>query len=357
MKKRSKLILLSVAALVALAAGAVVLHMPATGRFAAHLHGVQPHGPAAVLVGGSEAESGALAAALNGIAALRNRWDEAAFAETIALYTDVHRVIEWPGLLPGETFRYGPDELQTLELFRPEQGFREPGPVFVFMHGNGLGTDDRVVPGSEGLIYDHVGKLGATAGGLGVTMSYRQQSDGRPDAPRAVGAGDAGGTGIASGTALESGAEDLRLVLEWIVANIGRYGGDPDTIVLIANSEGAAAAAAYLFDSNRQMATGPGIAAAVLSSGPSGDALLSVQAALDTYEGEPVPLALWSGELDEVAVPESVDALHERLCTKYGECPMREHFADHNHISPVLSLGTSDTEAMNAFIRFYHTVR
>jgi hypothetical protein len=29
----------------------------------------------------------------------------------------------------------------------------------------------------------------------------------------------------------------------------------------------------------------------------------------------------------------------------------------HNHVSHILSLGTADTSAANALIRFYHTVR
>jgi|GEM_PF-6848279 len=111
--------------------------------------------------------------ALAGVRAIGKRWDQSAFDETVRLYTEVHEVVEWPGVLAPEIHAYGERDEQSLRLFRPEQGFSEPGPVFVFLHGNGLGNSDQIARGSDDLIYSHIGKLGARFGGIGVTANYR----------------------------------------------------------------------------------------------------------------------------------------------------------------------------------------
>jgi arylformamidase len=340
MRARGGVLLIVLVLLGVLAAGAVLIHLHGTHAIAEHLHGAV-HG--AVHGVGADGPPGAESAVLDdasmrareGVAAIGRRWDAAAFAETVALYTAVHRAIEWPGLLEPETVRYGADEQQTFVLFRPEQAFSEPGPVFVFVHGNGLGTSDRDAPGSDGLIYGHVGKLAATFGGIGVTMNYRNG----PDAT------------------LESGARDLRLVIEWLEAHIAPYGGDPGTIVLVGNSEGATLAAAYLFNEEWQTAQGPGVAAAILTSGLFGDLEPGIAKLVYDYGGERVPIALWTAEYDPQPVADGIADLHELLCRKYDGCPWSERIDGHNHVSHIMSLGTSDESAAMSMIRFYHTVR
>ena len=351
MKLSGKALLLGVGCVGVLAGAAVVLHSPVLHRHVASMHtgaglhgsaGLHASGPAAAMIGDAGGDPMANARARNGVAALGRRWDEAAFAETVALYTDVHRGVAWPGVLEPELVRYGPDAAQTFEVYRPEQGFSEPGPVFVFLHGNGLGDGSRIAPGSDGLIYSHLGKLGAVAGGIGVSMSYRPIS---------------GGNGDDAGAGLAAGAEDLRLVIDWIVQNISPYGGDPGTIVIVASSEGATAAAAYLFNEAWQPASGPHVAAAILASGLFGSLAPEIEPLAIGYEGERVPLALWTAEYDTAEVTAGIADLHELLCRKYAGCPWNEQLLGHNHVSHVMSLGTADTLAMNALIRFYHTVR
>ena len=334
---------------VALIAGAgLLIHSPelhhAIGGLhsAAHLH---PDGPAAQVVGAQTGDPAANERAIAGVARIGRQWNETAFRETVALYTDVHQGIEWPGVQAARIVRYGDAPQQTFELYLPEQEFSEPGPVFLFLHGNGLGNFDRHAAGSNGLIFSHLGKLAATAGGIGISMNYRG-----PDALNDSGA-------IASLEAIEPGAADLRSVIEWIIGNIEAYGGDPGTIVLSGNSEGATVAAAYLFNENWQMASGHGIAAAIFSSGLFGSRAPQIEDLVDDYDGRSVPLALWSGEFDVPEIANGTHALHELLCEKYDKCPFLERFPGHNQLSYLMSLGTADTVAMNAFIGFYHTVR
>lgn len=352
MKRSSKVLLIGGSSVAVLVVGAVLLHSPALRQHAAGLHGggglhgragIHASGPAAVMVGESGGDPLLNARARDGVAALGQRWDEAAFAETVALYTDVHRGVEWPAVLEPELVRYGPGAEQTFEVYLPEHGFSEPGPVFLFLHGDGLGSSDRIAPGSDGLIYSHLGKLGALAGGIGVTMSYRLLG------------GGSGGDGTAA--ALEAGSEDLRAVIEWLTENIASRGGDPGTIVILANSEGATTAAAYLFNEASQTESGPKVAAAILASGLFGSLAPEIEQLVINYEGERVPLALWTAQYDTAEVAAGIADLHEILCRKYEGCPWTDHLEGHNHVSHIMSLGTADTSVLNAFIRFYHTVR
>ena len=272
-------------------------------------------------------------AAFEGVRALGRRWDLDAYERTVALYTAVHRAIDWPGVLDPESVAYGPDPAQHLLLFRPEQEFSEPGPVFLFVHGNGLGESGAVVPGSEGLIYSHMGKIAAVFGGIGIVPDYR------------------------SGAAPESAVADLGLVIDWARNHVADSGGDPETIVLLANSSGATIAAHYLFDRKVQAGPGPGIAAAILSSGFFGAASPGLAELVDAYEGPRTPLALWSAEYDPPIVETGVAELYLQLCRKYAECPSFDQIRNHNHVSQIMSFGTSDTTATGAMIRFYHTVR
>ncbi len=276
-----------------------------------------------------------IAATSQGVAALGRTWNAAAFEETLRLYTPVHRAIEWPGVLEPETIAYGSEPQQTLRLFRPTAGFSEPGPVIVFLHGNGLGEASDIAPGTDGLIYSHIGKLGPTVGGIGITVSYR--------------------TGVAASA--NAGVTDLRLALGWIAENVGEYGGDANTVVLLANSEGATIAARYLFDERAQLESGPGIAAAVLISGLFGDTAPDLGRLVERYEGPRVPLALWSAGYDPGNVQAGIAEVYAAVCRKYQDCPWLEQLHGHNHISHVLSLGTADMSAANALVRFYHTVR
>ena len=100
MKRSSKVLLIVGGVAVALIAGAHLLQMVEHGHFAnlhgaAGLHGIHASGPAGVMIGDSGGDPLANARARDGVAAIGTRWDEAAFEETVALYTDVHRGVKW----------------------------------------------------------------------------------------------------------------------------------------------------------------------------------------------------------------------------------------------------------------------
>jgi len=317
------------------AAAAVVLHGgPAHLRHAAAaLHGgAHGAGPPPAT---SDAAADAVHAARARVAALGNSWNAETAAATGAIYAGLHHAQSDAGIVRTDAISYGPDPAQTLDLFVPEGGFSEGTTVLVYLHGDALAPNA-----------DNVTKSIASVGGIGVLARYR------------------------NGPAVRSpaGAEDVRLLLSWVNDNIERHGGDRKLVVLMGNSTGATHIAEYLFDQRTQRPDGLGVAAAILSSGvfdaAFGDDLShyfdgaesSMPLALvDHYDGERVPLMLWSAEYDPSVVQAGVAELFAKLCRSRGGCPTYERLAGANHASHVLSLGSADTAAAETLFRFYHT--
>lgn len=275
--------------------------------------------------------------ARRGIAEMGSAWDAEVFSETVRLYTDVHNGTTWPGILEPETIQYGPDREQTLMLIRPEQDFSELTAVVVFLFGNGLERDDSVTEQTldgANAIFGRVSQFAALFGGLGIAINYRTGND----------------------AASRSGAEDVQLALEWVQDNIESYSGDPNGVILIANSLGATHAASYLFNESLHSEEGPALASAILSSGLFGEEVArDLESLVNRYEGPRVPLALWVAQYDTPAVKAGVHEFYAQLCRKYDECPTLESIEGHNHLSHAMSFGTSDTTAQDLFIKFFHT--
>ena len=108
-----------------------------------------------------------------GVAELGKQWNGEVNAATLALYAEVHRQVDSSGIQRIADLSYGPHELQGMDLFVPEQGFNEPGPVVIYFHGGGLVRGDKVSPGTDGLIYSNIAKFMARSGGIGINANYR----------------------------------------------------------------------------------------------------------------------------------------------------------------------------------------
>ncbi len=284
------------------------------------------------------------------IAALGKQWSAEINAETERIYADVHRGIDSSGIKQTSDISYGPDPEQTFDLFVPDGGFTEPSVVLVYLHGGDLSHGDKRGESGEGIVYGNVAKFIARGGGIGINANYRL-------APRAK---------------WPSGAEDVRLLLEWVHENIEPSGGDTSNVILIGSSVGATHIATYLLEEEFQLAGGPGISAAILASGAFGD-FREVAGAreyfgkragaktplrlLDSYRGKAVPILLWSGEYDVASVEADVAEMYEQLRGKYRSVATYVTLPGHNRVSSVLSLDTGDLSVMGAMMRFYHTVR
>jgi triacylglycerol lipase len=116
---------------------------------------------------------------------------------------------------------YGTHPRQRLDVHAPIHLDRA-APAVLFVHGGGFTGGDKHVPGTP--MYDHVGAWAVRHGAVGVTMTYRLA----PDHP------------------WPAGAQDVAAAVGWVRGNIGRYGGDPERIVVSGHSAGASHLASFL---------------------------------------------------------------------------------------------------------------
>ena len=141
------------------------------------------------------------------------------------------------------------EDCLTLNLWVPATATPAAGlPVIVFLYGGGFTI------GSSGMAnYD--GENVAKAGAIYVNFNYRVGAFGFLAHP-ALTAEQGGHSG-------NYGVMDQTAALKWVRANIARFGGDPDKVLIMGQSAGASSVAAQVFS---PMANGL-FRAAVMSSG------------------------------------------------------------------------------------------
>lgn len=298
-----------------------------------------------------EAADGAVAEARAGIAAIGKQWNGNVNTATQTIYTQLQRTAERSGVRVIADLEYGAHPLQGFDLFVPEADASAPRPVLVYLHGGGLVRGDKIGDGTDGLIYSNIGYFFARHGIVTLNANYR----------------------LVPEVTWPAGQEDIRLMLEWIAENIERYGGDPGRVFLMGNSAGSTHVATYLFNESEQFADGPRVIGALLSSGAfavddsdtarryfgadaATRAARSPLGLADSYEGEAVPLFLWSAELDPAFIETSVADMYAKLCSKYADCPRYTQFQGHNHVSHVMSLNSADSVVGDAAIEFVESV-
>jgi acetyl esterase/lipase len=250
-----------------------------------------------------------------------------------------------PGLRPATTtsrdLPFGSHERHRLDIFR-ESG-RRPAPVLVFVHGGGFVMGDKRAPGLP--FYDNIGDFAASAGFVGVTMTYR----------------------LAPTHPWPAGSEDVALAVSWLRANIASYGGDPGRIFLIGQSAGAVHVAGYVASPTLHERNDGGIAGAMLISGSYDVAQADANqfhlayygsdplkwAAASTLEGlvsTDVPLLFSVSEFDGPDFQEQAALLTAAFTQARKRFPRMHWLAGHNHLSPVLAIG-SPVDALGPLIQ------
>lgn len=240
---------------------------------------------------------------------------------------------------PGENLQierdiaYGPDARHRLDLFR--SGDTDNAPVLVFVHGGGFVTGDKSLPRLP--FYENVGRFAAEEGWIGVTINYRMAPD----------------------NMWPAGAEDVARVIAWLRENVAAHGGDPRRIFLMGQSAGAVHVATYLAVRSVQPASGPGVVGAVLVSGVYDVAVASPSAYHLAYYGtDPsrygdystvpglvmtnVPLCLAIAEFDGIDYRRQAALLIGAFGKARGDIPRIHWLPGHNHLSPVMAIGTPD---------------
>ena len=158
----------------------------------------------------------------------------------IDAYTPLLAQIPREGIEVSRELAYGPHERHRLDVYR--QAGLDHAAVVLFVHG---GAFVRGVKDSNAEIYANFARYFARNGCVGVNMEYR----------------------LAPEAAYPAGAEDVACAIAWIKENAWEFGGNPERIIVMGHSAGAAHAAAYVCDPAARPAGGPGVAGLVLISG------------------------------------------------------------------------------------------
>ncbi len=135
---------------------------------------------------------------------------------------------------------YGPHGRHVVDIFYSVNVGSHP--VLLYLHG---GAFIRGAKRTNSELYDNLCYWFARQGMVVVNVEYRLA----PEAP------------------YPGGSADLALAVEWCRENIGRYGGDPDRVLLMGHSAGASHVATYLVDPVMKHPPSAGVRGAILLSG------------------------------------------------------------------------------------------
>lgn len=257
------------------------------------------------------------------------------FAELKSLYAPLQNRIT---AAVQRDLAYGPHPRHRLNVFSPSSGVTHTGDVLLFVHGGGFVSGDKdEMPGA---FYDNIGLWAASHGMSAITMNYRLAPDHKWPA----------------------GAEDVTAAFDWVLKNIGSFGGDPQRVFVVGHSAGAAHVAGFISRSDRASS----VAGAICISGLYD---LSVDPVNTAYFGEdrtlypersPLPalartdtrLLVLSAEYDPSFIQQhTIRLLDARLVAKQS-LPAFAQVRGHNHFSSVLHLNSPDASLGNEILAF-----
>ncbi|WP_240636047.1 alpha/beta hydrolase [Caldimonas tepidiphila] len=245
---------------------------------------------------------------------------------------------------------YGSDERHRLDVYAPEAAAPGPRPVLVFVHGGGFVRGDKADR-------DNAGYFFAREGFVTAVPNYRLGPKHRWPA----------------------GAEDIASVLRWLRQNAAEFGGDPQRIVLMGESAGAAHVAAATLVKRFHPPEGLEIVGAVLVSGvynarlealarrqfgiatpdPRNEAYFGpdtsawgAMSTVDLVDAAPFPILLTYAEMDPMQMQVQAGELFARLVSRHGFSPDLHVVRGHNHLTQVYSINTGDESLTRPVLEF-----
>lgn len=257
---------------------------------------------------------------------------------------EIYRALQ-PGLPGGakvtRDHRYGPDERHRLDVFTKDG--LSGAPVLVFVHGGGFVMGDKTSEGSP--FYDNIGGFAVDEGYVGVTITYR----------------------LAPAVKWPAGGEDVASAVDWLRENVAQFGGDPERIFVMGQSAGAVHVADYV------ARLSPRIAGALLISGLYDVAAAGPSPFHAAYYGEDefawpqtatmaglittkTPILMAVSEFDPVDFQQQAARFADRYAATNKAFPRLHWLAGHNHLSPVLEIGTPDSDLEHHIMNFIATV-
>ncbi|WP_404713415.1 alpha/beta hydrolase [Sphingomonas sp. MMS24-J13] len=232
--------------------------------------------------------------------------------------------------------QYGPDARHRLDLFGSGTGSGRP--IVVFIHGGGFIMGDKGNAGQP--FYNNFGDWAARQGWLGCTATYR----------------------LAPANPWPAGSEDLAAVVKWLRENAAEHGGDPEKIILVGQSAGAAHVASYVAGCGGfSDAEAPMIAGAIMMSGvydlansdhsPFEAAYYGTDASRFPEQSSvaglartPLPCLFTLAENDPENFQRQAALMIGPWVAAKGKWPDFVILKAHNHITPVHMLGGSADE-------------
>jgi len=256
------------------------------------------------------------------------------------LYAPLFPKEAWAGVSIQRDIAYGSDPLQKLDVFTPDGAKGKKLPVLLFVHGGGFTRGDK-----HGDFYpDNITLWAAKNGMVGVNIDYR----------------------LAPKDPWPAGVKDLASAIAWAHANIARYGGDPNRIVLFGHSAGANHVADYAAHPEVRGAEAVSVKGVIMVSpvytttpttrpnayyGADAD-LGAAPAQITRLTASPYPLFYAYAEFDPPPMKATATALIEGVCQTKSRCPTSVELKDSNHFSEGMAVGTPDQQLTGPLLRW-----
>ena len=254
---------------------------------------------------------------------------------TQAMDASLHQRLPRPTMQVRPDIAYGSDARQRLDVHLPNQPAARGAATVIFFHGGGFIDGEKNI--GAGYAHGNIASSFAQHGIIGINATYR----------------------LAPAALWPAGAEDVGAALAWARTHVAEFGGDPDKVFLMGQSAGAAHVATYAFRKQLHPAAGPGLAGAILMSGPYAveTGKLSPNAAayfgtdasrhpgmqvLGNIERADFPVHVGVAEFDPPQFERSALELMLELFRHTGRAPRVRQYLGHNHVSPAYSFGTDD---------------
>jgi acetyl esterase/lipase len=264
--------------------------------------------------------------------------------KTAALYAPLQQKEPYQGVKVERNIRYGPADLNTLDVFVSETA-PKGHPVLIFVRGGGFVGGDKHAQGSP--FYDNVMLWAVKNAFVGVNINYR----------------------LAPQSPWPAGAEDVAGAVRWVADNIAARGGDPAHIFLMGHSAGAVHVATYVAHPEFHELEGGGIEAAMLVSGfydfTDGERSAPERAYLGTDPAQygprsslqgllatRIPMMIATAELDPEAFSTQFELLRNATCKGVSGCARFLFLPQHSHMSEVYSINTADTRLTDQILEF-----
>jgi acetyl esterase/lipase len=264
---------------------------------------------------------------------------------TAHLYAPLQQKEPYPGVKIERDVKYGPADLNVLDVFIPEAA-AAARPVLMYVHGGAFIAGNKRGPNGSPF-YDNIMLWAARNGFVGINVNYR----------------------LAPQSTWPAAVEDLALAVQWVSDKIRQHGGDPARVYLMGHSAGAVHVASYVSHPEFYKIKDGGLAGAIFVSGifdlnatPAGDpektyfgADPARYAERSSFKGlvtTKTPLMIVTAELDPPNFNRQFDLLKKATCKGPNGCARALLLPQHSHMSEMYAVNTADTRLTDPLLEF-----